>query len=119
MTGHEAYRLRLAVKDDKGRMALLPIDGESRLFGTYREASAAARERGGALAGIVTQAVLIDADRQVVFPSDARPVVSRGNWRVAPKVVFWSKGDVSLRVEYGSKPTRPAGRRLPGRSRRR
>lgn len=76
-----AYRLRLAFRDEKGRIALLPIDGE------------------------------------VVFPPDSTRVVSQGNWRVAPKVVFWAKGGITLREEYGGKPSRPP-RRLPGRRRR-
>lgn len=114
----DAYRLRLAVKDDKGRIALLPIEGEARIFATYREATAAARERGGSTVGIVTQAVMLDADRVVVFPPDSTRVVSRGNWRVAPKVVFWQKGDLSLREEFGGRQTPPKGRRLPGRGRR-
>ena len=115
----DAYRLRLAVKNEKGRIELLPIDGETRLFATYREASVASHERGGSLAGVVTQAVMLDADREVVFPPDSTRVTSRGNWRVAPKVTFWQKGELSLRVEYGSKPTPRKGRRLPGRGRRR
>lgn len=114
----DGYRLRLAVKDEKGRTALVPIDGDSRIFSTYREATAAARERGGSLAGVVTQAVMLDADREVVFPPDSTRVVSRGNWRIAPKVVFWAKGGKTLREEFGDKPTRPPGR-LPGRRRRR
>jgi hypothetical protein len=111
----EAYRLRVAVKDDKGRSALMAIEGESRLFSTYREATAAARARGGSPAGIVTQSVMLNADREVVFPPDDTRVVSRGNWRIAPRVVFWSKGEPTLYQEYGvrSAPSRP--RRLPGR----
>ncbi len=115
----EAYRLRIAVKDEKGRIALLPIDGETRLFSTYREATVAARGRGGSPAGVVTQAVMLDADREVVFPPDSTRVVSRGNWRIAPKVVFWQKGEMSLYDEYGRRPTRPGRDRLPGRRKRR
>lgn len=115
----EAYRLRLAMKDDRGRIALVAIEGESRLFSTYREATAAARDAGGSPAGVVTQAVMLDADREVVFPPDGAPVVSRGNWRVAPKVVFWAKGEKTLYEEYGARGAPRRGKRLPGRHGRR
>jgi hypothetical protein len=51
----------------------------------------AARDAGGSPAGVFAQAVIFNADREVVFPPDGSAGVSRGNWKVAPKVVFCGK----------------------------
>ena len=50
----------------------------------------AARDAGGP-ARVFAQAVIFNADREVVFPPDGSAGVSRGNWKVAPKVVFCGK----------------------------
>jgi hypothetical protein len=82
----EAYRLRLAVRRPDGRVAMMAIEGECRLFATWREAMTAAATVADRRGDAVTQAVLVDEANRVVFPADNEAPVSNGKRSLAPVI---------------------------------
>lgn len=84
----EAYRLREAKRGADGMQHMVPFPADQRLFATYREATAAAKSHRGKCPSVVTQAIIIDASGNLIFPPDDLPVLSRGRWHVAP--TLWS-----------------------------
>jgi hypothetical protein len=80
----EAYRLRQARLAKGGMQEIIPFPADERLFATYREAATAARLHRTKCPSVITQAIIVDASGNVIFPPDSLPVRSRGRWHVAP-----------------------------------
>ena len=80
----EAYRLRQARPGKGGMQEIMPFPADERLFATYREAAQAARAHRSKCPSVITQAIIVDASGNVIFPPDSLPVRSRGRWHVAP-----------------------------------
>jgi hypothetical protein len=116
----EAYRLRLAVRRTDGRVAMMAIEGECRLFATWREAMTAAATVADRRGDVVTQAVLVNEAGRVVFPTDERAPVSGGKWNLAPVIRLGPRRPREHREPRPPRPmhdkrpraARQAGRRL-------